>query len=61
LSTWLDDRYSPRTNGQVYSEALATGAVIFERFEARDGDPVEWELVRRLEGRDATHLRPQVR
>ena len=26
-------------------------------FEARDPNHVEWELVRRLEGRDATHLR----
>ena len=154
LFNWLDDRLSPGTNGQVYSEALATGAVIAGRrtfelagrwggdhhdgvpihvlthhvdegdeppgsarfytdvaagaadaraaagdravmvhgagaaqalleageldeleihlvpvllgagrrlFEARDGDPVELELVRRLDGRDATHLRYRVR
>jgi dihydrofolate reductase len=30
-------------------------------FEARDGDHIELELVRRLEGRDATHLRYRVR
>ena len=29
-------------------------------FEPRDGDPVELELTRRLEGRDATHLRFRV-
>ncbi len=154
LFNWLDDRMSPGTNGQVYAEALATGAVIAGRrtfelagrwggdhhdgvpihvlthhvdegdeppgsatfytdvtscaadaraaagnravlvhgagaaqallrtreldeleihlvpvllgagrrlFEARDTDPVELELIRRLEGRDATHLRYRVR
>jgi dihydrofolate reductase len=30
-------------------------------FEARDDDPVELELIRRLDGRDATHLRYTVR
>jgi hypothetical protein len=30
-------------------------------FEERDTDPVELHLVRRLDGRDATHLRYQVR
>ena len=30
-------------------------------FEARDPDHVEWELVRRLEGRDATHLTYRIR
>jgi dihydrofolate reductase len=31
LFNWLDDRMSPGTNGQVYGEALATGAVISGR------------------------------
>jgi dihydrofolate reductase len=154
LFNWLDDRMSPGINGQVYGEAMATGAVISGRrtfelagrwngdhhdgvaihvlthhvdgrdvppgsamfytdvvacatearaaagdravmvhgagaaqallragqldemeihlvpvllgsgrrlFEERDTDPVELHLVRRLDGRDATHLRYQVR
>jgi dihydrofolate reductase len=154
LFNWLDDRMSPGLNGQVYGEAMATGAVISGRrtfelagrwngdhhdgvpihvlthhvddgdvppgsakfytdvvacatearaaagdravmvhgagaaqallragqldemeihlipvllgagrplFEARDTDPIELQLVRRLDGRDATHLRYQVR
>jgi dihydrofolate reductase len=153
LFNWLDDRMSPGVNGQVYAEALATGAVVTGRrtfeladrwhgdhhdgvpihvlthrpddegtsanttfhtdviscaiaaragaggrpvmvhgagaaqallgagqldemeihlvpvllgggrrlFEARDGDHIELQLVRRLEGRDATHLRYRVR
>ncbi len=31
LFDWLDDRLGPGVNGQVYSEALATGAVISGR------------------------------
>jgi dihydrofolate reductase len=31
LFNWLDDRMSPGTNGQVFSEAMATGAVISGR------------------------------
>ncbi len=31
LFNWLDDRMSPGINGQVYAEALATGAVISGR------------------------------
>jgi len=31
LFNWLDDRMSPGINGQVYSEALATGALISGR------------------------------
>ena len=31
LFNWLDDRMSPGTNGQVYGEAMATGAVISGR------------------------------
>ncbi len=31
LFNWLDDRMSPGINGQVYGEALATGAVISGR------------------------------
>jgi dihydrofolate reductase len=31
LFNWLDDRMSPGPNGQVYGEALATGAVISGR------------------------------
>jgi dihydrofolate reductase len=31
LFNWLDDRMSPGTNGRVYGEALATGAVISGR------------------------------
>ena len=31
LFNWLDDRLSPGINGQVYAEALATGAVISGR------------------------------
>src|SRR5918998_2338658 len=31
LFNWLDDRMSPGTNGQVYGEAMATGAVIAGR------------------------------
>src|SRR3954452_15352334 len=31
LFNWLDDRFGPGVNGQVYSEALATGAVISGR------------------------------
>ena len=31
LFNWLDDRMSPGVNGQVYGEALATGAVISGR------------------------------
>ncbi|NEK57061.1 dihydrofolate reductase [Geodermatophilus sabuli] len=154
LFNWLDDRMSPGVDGEVYAEALATGAVISGRrtfelagrwngdhhdgvpilvlthsvdpddvppgsatfstdvlacaaeareaagdravmvhgagaaqallqagqldeleihlvpvllgagrrlFEARDADHVELELVRRLQGRDATHLRYRVR
>jgi dihydrofolate reductase len=154
LFNWLDDRMAPGINGQVYAEAMATGAVISGRrtfelagrwngdhhdgvpihvlthhiddgdvppgsanfytdvvacaiearaaagdravmvhragaaqallragqmdemeihlvpvllgtgrrlFEERDADPVELQLVRRLDGRDATHLRYQVR
>ena len=154
LFNWLDDRMSPGPNGQVFAEAMATGAVISGRrtfelagrwqgdhhggvpihvlthhvddgdeppgsarfytdviacatearaaagdravmvhgagaarsllaagqldeleihlvpvllgagrrlFEERDGDHIELELVRRLEGRDATHLRYRVR
>ncbi|WP_342778884.1 hypothetical protein [Nocardioides humi] len=30
-------------------------------FDARDPGDVEWELVRRLEGRGATHLRYRIR
>ena len=30
-------------------------------FETRDTDPIELQLVRRLDGRDATHLRYQIR
>jgi len=154
LFNWLDDRMTPGINGQVYREAMATGAVISGRrtfelagrwngdhhdgvpihvlthhiddgdvppgsakfythvvacatearaaagdravmvhgagaaqallqagqldemeihlvpvllgagrhlFEPRDTDPIELQLVRRLDGRDATHLRYQVR
>jgi hypothetical protein len=98
LFNWLDDRMSPGINGQVYREAMATGAVIsgrrtFELAGRWNGDhhdgvpihvlthhlvpvlpgagrplfgplgtePVELRLVRRLDGRDATHLRYQVR
>jgi dihydrofolate reductase len=154
LFNWLDDRMSPGINGQVYGEAMATGAVISGRrtfelagrwngdhhdgvpihvlthhiddgdvppgsatfytdvvacatearaaagdravmvhgagaaqallragqldemeihlvpvllgagrrlFEERDTDPIELQLVRRLDGRDATHLRFLVR
>ena len=154
LFNWLDDRMSPGVNGQVYAEAMATGAVISGRrtfelagrwngdhhggvpihvlthhiddgdvppgsakfytdvvacatearaaagdravmvhgagaaqallragqldemeihlipvllgagrplFEARDTDPIALQLVRRLNGRDATHLRYQLR
>jgi dihydrofolate reductase len=31
LFDWLDDRFSPGVNGQVYGEVLATGAVISGR------------------------------
>jgi dihydrofolate reductase len=31
LFNWLDDRLSPGVNGQVYAEALATGAVLSGR------------------------------
>src|SRR3954469_12048540 len=31
LFNWLDDRFGPGVNGQFYSEALATGAVISGR------------------------------
>jgi dihydrofolate reductase len=42
-STWLDDRMSPGTNGQVFGELMATGAVIsgrctFELAERWHGD-----------------------
>jgi dihydrofolate reductase len=30
-------------------------------FETRDTDPIELQLVRRLDGRNATHLRYQIR
>ena len=74
LFNWLDERNGPGINGQVYAEAMATGAIIsgrrtFElagRWNGRrplfaNGDHGhELELVRRLEGNDATHLRYRV-
>jgi len=55
LFNWLDDRESDGPSGQVYREAMATGAVISGR------RTFELDLVRRLDDRDITHLRYRVR
>ena len=55
LFNWLDDRESDGPSGQVYREAMATGAVISGR------RTFELDLVRRLDDRDVTHLRYRVR